>query len=241
MEFQDKVVVVTGGTSGIGLACAKMFEEHGAQVVLSGHSEEHGQEALKELKHGCFIRHDAASEEDAKRLVEETIRQFGRIDVLFNNAGVCLPSMEIERMPVEDWEETFDVNVSGYFYVCRYAKPYLVQSHGTIINNASIAGLHSYVIGRSYAYSASKAAVIQFSRQMAKNYAEEGVRVNCICPGIIDTKILGDRNRAEYAKRVPLGYLGAPEDVAKVVLFLAGDGAAYLVGTVIPVDGGVSL
>lgn len=127
------------------------------------------------------------------------------------------------------------------FYVIKHFKPLLFCCKGCIINNASIAGMHSYIAGRSYAYSASKAAVIQFTRQMALNYAEEGVRVNCICPGIIDTPILGTRNREEYAQRIPLGYIGKPEDVANVVSFLASEQASYLTGVVLPVDGGVQL
>lgn len=127
------------------------------------------------------------------------------------------------------------------FFGSKYAKPYIVKEKGTIINNASIAGLQHYAAGRSYAYSASKAAVIQFSHQMAKNYGEEGVRVNCICPGIIETPILGDRDPKIYAQRVPLGRVGTPEDVAKVVKFLVSDDAKYLTGCVIPIDGGVSL
>ena len=103
--------------------------------------------------------------------------------------------------------------------------------------NASIAGMQSYAAGRSYAYSASKAAVIQFSRQMAKNYASDGVRVNCICPGIIETPILGERNRADYAERIPLGYIGSPDDVANAVSFLASKDAEYITGAVLPVDG----
>ena len=152
-----------------------------------------------------------------------------------------LPSMEIERMSSEDWLKTFDININGMFFVTKYAKPYLLKEKGTIINNASIAGLQYYAAGRSYAYSASKAAVVQFSHQMAKNYAQEGIRVNCIAPGIVDTLILGDRDRSEYAKRVPLGRLAEPEDVAKVVAFLASDDASYLTGVVLPIDGGVSL
>ena len=123
----------------------------------------------------------------------------------------------------------------------RYAKPALLKSRGVILNNGSIAGLQHYAAGRSYAYSASKAAVIQFSHQMAKNYGEEGIRVNCICPGIIETPILHGRDPKIYEERIPLGRVGKPEDVAKVALFLVSDDAAYLTGTVIPVDGGASL
>ena len=149
--------------------------------------------------------------------------------------------MEIERMPVEEWKETFDINVHGYFLVTRYAKPYLARSRGVIVNNASIAGMHSYAMGRSYAYSASKAAVIQFSRQMAKNYGEEGIRVNCICPGIVQTAILHGRDPKIYEDRIPLGRVAQPEDVAKIVAFLVSDEAAYLTGVVLPIDGGAAL
>ncbi len=144
-------------------------------------------------------------------------------------------------MPIDDWRKTFDVNVTGMFLATKYAKPYLLESKGVILNNGSIAGLQHYAAGRSYAYSASKAAVIQFSHQMAKNYGEDDIRVNCICPGIIETPILHGRDPKIYEERIPLGRVGQPEDVAKVALFLVSDDAAYLTGTVINVDGGASL
>lgn len=243
--FKDKVVIVTGATSGIGRATAIKFAAQGASVVLVGRNASRGQEIEKEITAAngtaVFMQCDVSREDEAKRMIDATVRKFGRIDVLFNNAGVMLQSMEIEKIQVEDWRKTFDINVNGMFFVTRFAKPYIVQSKGTIINNASIAGLQHYAAGRSYAYSASKAAVIQLSHQMAKNYGEEGVRVNCICPGIVDTPILGDRDRRAYVERVPLKRLGTPEDIAKVVLFLASDAADYLTGVVLPIDGGVSL
>lgn len=240
--FKNKVTLITGATSGIGKATAKLFAQNGAKVVLVGRNIERGQKIEHEIgKNAYFIPCDVSNEDDVKEMVSKAIEKFTRIDILFNNAGVMLPSMEIERMPVEDWNKTFDININGMFYVTRHIKPYLLESKGTIINNASIAGLQYYAAGRSYAYSASKAAVIQFSHQMAKNYGEEGIRVNCICPGIVDTPILGDRDRSEYAKRVPLRRLATPEDVAKVVCFLASNDADYLTGVVLPIDGGVSL
>lgn len=243
--FKDKVVIVTGATSGIGRATAIMFAAQGASVVLVGRNASRGQEIEKEITAAngtaVFMQCDVSREDEAKSMIDATVRKFGRIDVLFNNAGVMLQSTEIEKIQVEDWRKTFDINVNGMFFVTRFAKPYIVQSKGTIINNASIAGLQHYAAGRSYAYSASKAAVIQLSHQMAKNYGEEGVRVNCICPGIVDTPILGDRDRRAYVERVPLKRLGTPEDIAKVVLFLASDAADYLTGVVLPIDGGVSL
>ena len=244
-SFENKVALITGATSGIGEATARLFANLGANVVLCGRNTQKGRviesDILKNGNEACFIQCDISKEEQAKNLIVKTVEKYGKIDILFNNAGVMLPSMEIERMSSEDWLKTFDININRMFFVTKYAKPYLLKEKGTIINNASIAGLQYYAAGRSYAYSASKAAVVQFSHQMAKNYAQEGIRVNCIAPGIVDTLILGDRDRSEYAKRVPLGRLAEPEDVAKVVAFLASDDASYLTGVVLPIDGGVSL
>lgn len=244
-QFQGKVVVITGATSGIGAASAKAFAKVGATVVLIGRNVERGMLLEKEIvQNGGAAKYyccDIAQKEEVKRLEDIIDKEYSKVDILFNNAGIMLPSNEIEKMPEEDWRHTFEVNVDGVFMVTRSLKKHIFRAKGCIINNASIAGMHSYVTGRSYAYSASKAAVIQFTRQMAKNYAEHGVRVNCICPGIIDTPILGDRDRKVYAERIPLGYLGEPEDVAEVVLFLASKQAGYITGAIIPVDGGGSL
>jgi meso-butanediol dehydrogenase/(S,S)-butanediol dehydrogenase/diacetyl reductase len=243
--FDNKVVVITGATSGIGAATAKLFAQEGAEVILVGRNAEKGNKLVYDIHtdggKAAFIRCDVSKEDDVRHLALELNEKYQRVDVLFNNAGIMPPSTEIEKMPVDDWKKTFEINIDGMFYVTRYLKKLIFSCKGTIINNASIAGMHSYVTGRSYAYSASKAAVIQFSRQMAKNYAEEGIRVNCICPGIIDTPILGDRDRKKYAKRIPLGYVGQPEDVANVIAFLASDKASYLTGVVLPVDGGGGL
>ena len=240
-SFENKVALITGATSGIGEATARLFANLGANVVLCGRNTQKGRviesDILKNGNEACFIQCDISKEEQAKNLIVKTVEKYGKIDILFNNAGVMLPSMEIERMSSEDWLKTFDININGMFFVTKYAKPYLLKEKGTIINNASIAGLQYYAAGRSYAYSASKAAVVQFSHQMAKNYAQEGIRVNCIAPGIVDTLILGDRDRSEYAKRVPLGRLAEPEDVANAFLFLASDMASYVTGEVLSVDG----
>lgn len=244
-QFENKVALVTGATSGIGAACAEKLAEEGTVVILVGRNVEKGTVLQKKIENAggasYFFACDVSLEADVVKLADWVKTAIGRLDILFNNAGVMLPSMEIERMPVEDWRVTFDINITGMFLVTRYLKPLLLESRGCIINNASIAGMQHYAAGRSYAYSASKAAVIQFTHQMAKNYGEEHIRVNCICPGIIDTPILGDRDRKVYAQRIPLGYVGQPEDVAKVVAFLASDAASYLTGVVLPIDGGASI
>ena len=243
--MSHRTIVITGATSGIGAAAARKFAELGDDLVLIGRNMERGIQLETELRSlgvdVVFQRCDVSEKSQVEKMARTVEEHFEKVDVLFNNAGVMLPSMEIERMPAEEWEKTFDININGMFYVTRALKPFIQKVHGCIINNASIAGMQHYAAGRSYAYSASKAAVIQFSHQMAKNYGPEGIRVNCICPGIIDTPILGERDRKLFAERVPLGYLGNPEDVAKVVVFLASEEASYLTGVNLPIDGGVSL
>ncbi len=240
-----KVAVITGATSGIGAAVAEKFAEEGKFVVLVGRSNQRGNALESKIKisgnSAQFIKCDVSSECSVFEFAKHIEKLYGRVDVLFNNAGIMLQSKELERLPQEEWKQTFDSNLNSIFYMTKHLKKMIISCKGCIINNGSIAGMHSYVAGHSYAYSASKAAIIQFTRQMALNHAEEGVRVNCICPGIVDTPILGDRDRDEYAKRVPLGYVGTPEDVANVVLFLASDSASYLTGVILPIDGGVSL
>ena len=244
-QFENKVVLITGATSGIGKACAKMFAKENAKVILVGRNIKRGQKIEDEINktsgNAFFIQCDVSNEAQVKNMVCAAVNKYKKVNILFNNAGIMPKSEEIENISFDDWQKTLDINLTGLFLVTKYLKQYLLKEEGVIINNASIAGLQHYASGRSYAYSASKAAVIQFSHQIAKNYAPEGIRVNCIAPGIIDTPILGDRDRKLYAQRVPLKRLGTPDDVAKAVLFLASDSASYLTGTVLPIDGGVSL
>lgn len=244
-KLDQKVAVVTGSTSGIGEACARIFAENGAKVVITGRNKENGIRIVSEINAAggtaIFILCNVCSETEIKAMVKKTLESFEKIDILMNNSGIMLPSSEVEAISTEEWDLTFNTNIRGMFLATKYIKPYLLKSKGVILNNSSIAGLQHYAAGRSYAYSASKAAVIQFSHQLAKNLGEYGVRVNCICPGIIDTPILGDRNRNIYAKKIPLGYVGTPDDVAKAALFLVSDDSAYLTGVVLPVDGGASL
>lgn len=244
-EFQGKVVIITGATSGIGAATAKRFAIEGAKVILIGRNENKGKELEEYIYNNGgnaeFFKCDVSKEEEVLLTRKAIETKYEGVDVLFNNAGIMLQSKEIERLSSEEWKTTFETNLDSMFYMTKQFKTMLFEKKGIIINNASIAGMHTYVEGRSYAYSASKSAVIQFTRQMAKNYAEEGVRVNCICPGIIETPILGDRDREIYAKRIPLGYVGKPLEVAEIVIFLASEKASYITGAVIPIDGGVSL
>ncbi len=241
-----KIAVVTGATSGIGEATVKELAiNEKYRVLLVGRNSEKGSLICEEIKarggEAEYYRCDVSSKKSILELCDYIKTKYEKIDLLFNNAGIMLPSKEIERLPMEEWETTFSTNLDSMFLITAKLKELIIRAKGVIINTGSIAGMQSYCAGRSYAYSASKAAVIQFTRQMAMNYGEEGVRVNCICPGIIDTPILGDRDRKIYAERIPLGYVGKPEQVAKVVKFLASDDASYITGAVLTIDGGASI
>jgi NAD(P)-dependent dehydrogenase (short-subunit alcohol dehydrogenase family) len=244
-NLDGKVAIVTGATSGIGKACAELFAFNGATVMLIGRNQENGvmiEESLKASGHKArFISCDVTDEAQVVEMVETVIRDYGKIDIVFNNAGILPPSVELEQLGFESWNEVFNVNIDSYFLMIKHSKRFLRESKGVILNNASIAGLNSCVMGRSYAYSASKAAVIQFTRMMAKNYAADGIRVNAISPGITDTPMMSNRNLSLYVEKVPMKRIGIPEDIAKAALFLVSDEASYITGINLVVDGGVSL
>jgi meso-butanediol dehydrogenase/(S,S)-butanediol dehydrogenase/diacetyl reductase len=243
--LKDKVAIIAGATSGIGAECAKVFCRQGAKVIIVGRNKDKGNELEGEInKSGGVAKYvfcDLSKENDIVGLITVVVDTFKKIDILLNNAGVFHPSVELDRLNVEAWQNTFQVNLDSYLLMTKYAMPYLLSSSGVILNNASIAGMHSYATGRSYAYSASKAAVIQLSRMLAKNYAPLGVRVNCICPGVIETPLMHGRDLAPYRERIPAGRIGTPTDVAQAALFLCSDYASYINGAVLPIDGGASL
>lgn len=244
-KLKDKVAIITGSTSGIGEAIALMFASEGAKVVITGRNAERGELVVANIEsnggEAIFIACDTSVEEDINRLIKSSIDQFARLDILVNNAGVFFTG-PLEELESDKWDSMFDVNVRGYFLMAKYAMPYLIKSgSGVIINNSSVAGLQSYSSGYSYAYGASKAAIIQFSRTLALNYGNKGIRVNTICPGIIQTAIFQGRDVSGSSTKIPLCRIGKPSDVAKVVTFLVSDEAEYITGVVLPVDGGLSI
>ncbi|MGD9962836.1 MAG: SDR family NAD(P)-dependent oxidoreductase [Thermoplasmata archaeon] len=248
MRLKDKVALVTGGTEGMGFATAALFLREGARVTISGRSEEKGRKAVSELSKigdAHFVRGDVASAADALRMVEETVDRFGRIDVLFNNAGVYIEK-SAEEMSEEEWDRLMDVNVKGTFLVSKYAIPHMRrQGGGVIVNNSSDAG----IIGNRNcpAYCASKGAVTLMTKAMALDYAGCGIRVNSVNPGTIDTPMLAREVEAsedpgEYMARTvaesPMGRIGRADEVAKAVLFLASDESSFVTGACLSVDGG---
>lgn len=246
MKLKNKVAIITGGSSGIGKATALLFAKEGAQVVIAGIDETKGKEAVKEIGDSAiFVKCDVTNSNDVKKMIDKTVKTFGKIDILFNNAGVYQEDKYVHELPEELWDEIIDTNLKGVFLCSKYAIQIMKKKGGAIINNASSLGLVAEA--ESPAYCASKAAVIHLTKVMALEYARDGIRVNCVCPGPIDTpmfrKSFKNKKEAEnYIKnRTITGRIGKPEEVAKVVMFLAADDASFVTGSAYSVDGGESL
>jgi meso-butanediol dehydrogenase/(S,S)-butanediol dehydrogenase/diacetyl reductase len=252
MRFANKIVLVTGAGSGIGRATALLFAKEGAQVAINDLSPERGETTLEQVQeigaNGIYVPGDVSRADDAERMVAETVRAFGRLDILINNAGIILPG-RVDNIAEEDFDRVMRVNVKGVFLVAKYAVLAMKQSGGgVIVNNASVAALKG-IADRS-AYAASKGAVVSLSKAMAMDYIRENIRVNCVCPGTTDTPALNERMqalpdpeaaRAAFIARQPMGRLGKDEEIAQAMLFAASDEAAFMTGSVIVIDGGATL
>lgn len=242
-DLTGKIALVTGATSGIGEACAKRFAQAGATVIVAGRNEERGSKVVAEItangNKAVFKQLDVSKDTSIQNCKDFIKKTFGKFDILVNCAGINPISPSLEDMPRSYLEEQFDVNVSGLIMMSSASLP-LINNGGNIINIASVAGLPDYSSGRMYAYCAAKAAVIKFTKQLAKNCASI-IRVNAIAPGIIKTPIFVHFDEERYKTMVPMGRVGMPDDVAKVAAFLASDDAGYMTGTVLIVDGGQTL
>lgn len=246
-RFDGKAVVVTGAGSGMGRAAARRFSSEGAQVVVADIVEPAGKETVDLITsaggQAIFQRVDTASWESVEALVAAAVSVYGKLDVWVNNAGI-LEQMKAVDLPLETWDKVINVNLRGYFYGCRAALPELVKTKGNIVMTASVAGLGSRAGGT--AYTVSKFGTIGLIRQVAADYAADGVRVNGVAPGAIETGMTRPMLEDESARQglemimraVPMGRMGQPEEVADVMAFLASDDARYVTGTIVTVDGG---
>ena len=252
-RLDSQIVIVTGGTSGIGEATAIQFASNGAKVVITGRRTNRGENIVRKInKSGgdaMFIYADHVNIDDCRQVITQVIERYGRVDILFNNAGIVVKGTA-EEISENEWQHVMDINVTAVWRMSKLVLPYMRKNgKGVIINNASDWGL---VGGQeAVAYCVSKGAVIQMTKSMALDHAHENIRVNAICPG--DTYVERwvekgyfngsdpvdlETAKKEYGKDLPIGRVGEVEEIAKAVLFLASDDASYITGTTLVVDGG---
>ena len=248
-HLKGKVALITGGASGIGRATALLFAQEAAAVAVVDLEEAGARAVAQEIVEGggraIAIRCDVSCQDDCRRAVQQTLATFGSLDILFNNAGIIRRASLLDTTE-EEWDRVMAVNVKSVFLMSKYAIPVMAgRAGGVIINTASGWGL---VGGRSaVSYCASKAAVVNMTRAMALDHGRQNIRVNCICPGDTDTGMLRDEARqlgapeGEFLTKAadrPLGRIGAPEEIAQAVLYLASDASSFVTGTALVVDGG---
>jgi NAD(P)-dependent dehydrogenase (short-subunit alcohol dehydrogenase family) len=249
MKLEGRVALITGGNSGIGSATAALFAKEGAAVVLTGRNQERGEKVAQAINDAggkaMFIRSDVRIAEDCRHAVEQTLERFGRIDVLFNNAGVYHPKT-VPECTEQEWDETIDSSLKGAFLMSKYVLPSMIErGSGSIIHTSSGWG----ILGgdRAAAYCAAKGGLVVMAKAMAIDHGSDGIRVNCVCPGDTETPMEhADAERRgmtweEYlagASNRPLGRMGTADEIARAVLFLASDDSSFVTGESLVVDGG---
>lgn len=245
MRLKDKVAIITGAASGIGKATAKLFAEHGAKVVVADIDEDGGNQTVTDIQdagnEAIFIQTDVTIKADTDQMVAQTLKNYGKLDTLLNSAGIAM-RLPVAELPEEDWHRCLDVNLNGVFLCAKAAIPAMQKNGGgSIINMSSIYG----IVGADVraAYVASKGAVTNLTRGMALDYAEDNIRVNCICPGFVETPLVAGviKTPDEYQKlanKHPMRRLGQPEEIAYGALYLASDESAFVTGIALPIDGG---
>ncbi|MFM8659071.1 MAG: SDR family NAD(P)-dependent oxidoreductase [Candidatus Nitrosotenuis sp.] len=246
MKLAGKVALITGGSRGIGKAIAKEFAQNGATIVISGTNKAKLDETAKEL--GAFaIPADMRKEAEVQNLINKTVEKFGKLDILVNNAGIFPKIKLLHEISDSEWRDVLDVNLNGPFYATKYSIPHLQKNGGAIINIASSAGLKAYENFNADAYSASKAALVLLTKCWALEYAKSKIRVNCICPGVVETDMTSEflsspamRDMMNFA--YPIGRFGTVSDVAKAALYFASEeDSPWVTGAVLPLDGGESI
>ncbi len=246
MDLSNRVAIVTGSGRGIGQAIAMKLAEVGATVVINDIGEASSINSVAEEirainRESLAILADVSLSSDADRLVQETIAAYGKVDILVNNVGITRDQLVL-RMSDEDWDKVITVNLKSVFLCTRAVLRHMIkQRWGRIVNIASIIGIVGNAGQANYA--SAKAGIIGFTRTIAKEVASRGITANAIAPGFIETQMtqkLEEKQRQELTKRIPLGYLGTPRDVAEAVAFLASEEARYITGQVLNVDGGMA-
>ncbi|RIW28431.1 3-oxoacyl-ACP reductase FabG [Bacillus salacetis] len=241
-RLEGKVAIITGAANGIGLEAARIFTREGAKVVIADFNEASGKEAEEAIPGVTFIQVDVSDRESVGRMVEKTDSEFGRIDILINNAGITRDSM-LSKMTADQFQQVINVNLTGVFHCTQAVLPYMAeQGKGKIINTSSVTGTYGNVGQTNYA--AAKAGVIGMTKTWAKELARKGINVNAVAPGFTETAMVAEVPEKVIEKmkaQVPMGRLGKPEDIANAYLFLASDESDYVNGHVLHVDGGIMM
>ena len=250
MRLEGKVALITGGGSGMGMVASRLFASEGAKVVLTDVADQAGEAVAAEIGaaggEAVFVHADVSKEADAKAMVDAAIERFGRLDVLYNNAGVMMSADgSVDSTEESVWDTTLAINVKGVAFGCKFGVPAMIASGGgSIINVASFVAWLGAATSQT-AYTASKGAVLAMTREIAVEYARKGIRCNALCPGPIDTPLLAELlsdpdRRQRRLVHIPMGRLGQADELAKAALFLASDDSSYMTGTSLIVDGGIT-
>lgn len=249
-RLENKVALITGGASGMGMVASQLFSSEGAKVVLTDVSDDAGEEVAEKIRsaggEATYVHADVSSDSDARAMVEAAVETYGGLTILYNNAGVMLEDDGSVHSTAEAiWERTLAINVMGVAHGCKYGIPAMIESGGgSVINVASFVAWMGAATSQT-AYTASKGAVLAMTREMAVEYARKGIRCNALCPGPIDTPLLAellsdpDRRQRRFV-HIPMGRLGQAEELARAALFLASDDSSYMTGTSLIVDGGIT-
>jgi len=246
LRLSGKIALVTGGSRGIGFATAQMLSKNGAKVVITSRDPKRLEESVLKIPNAtCFVA-DIRNSKDVKGVVDKTIKEYGKLDILVNNAGMFPKIKQLHEIDEDEWNEVLDVNLTGQFRFTKEVIPHLQKTSGCIINISSDAGLKAYQGFNADAYSASKAALILLTKCWALEYAKHKIRVNCICPGVVDTDMTKPFMKTEkdiefMNSEHPIGRIGQPEEVAKAVMYFASDDASWTTGAILAVDGGESI
>ncbi|WP_293679879.1 SDR family NAD(P)-dependent oxidoreductase [uncultured Phenylobacterium sp.] len=255
-QLAGRVAVITGSGRGQGLVAAQLFAREGAKIIVNDLDQESVTKAVDSIiaagGEAAGVAGDVANADDVQRVLAAAKEKFGRLDIIYNNAGIGFSATErmgikmddTVNCTVEDWQRILDINLTGVFLFCKFGIPLLHDGRGVIINTASIAALKG--ARNAHAYTATKGGVVALTRSLAVTYGQQGVRANTICPGVIDTEMIqsvllsSNATRDAIASGTPVGRIGTPRDIAELALFLASDASSFITGQTIACDGGAT-